>query len=65
MQNLENLDVFEILITQKLLKCPKDPFVRSALIYIYPQAPSGTFKTFRNLYFGWNPLKPLIWLKNL
>ena len=35
MQNLENLDVFEILITQKLLKCPKDPFVRSALIYIY------------------------------
>ena len=33
MQNLENLDVFEILITQKLLKCPKDPFVRSALIY--------------------------------
>ena len=31
MQNLENLDVFEILITQKLLKCPKDPFVRSAL----------------------------------
>ena len=32
MQNLENMDVFEILITQKLLKCPKDPFVRSALI---------------------------------
>ena len=32
MQNLENLDVFE-LITQKLLKCLKDPFVRSALIY--------------------------------
>ena len=31
MQNLENLDVFEILITQKLLKCPNDPFVRSAL----------------------------------
>ena len=31
MQNIENLDVFEILITQKLLKCPKDPFVRSAL----------------------------------
>ena len=31
MQNLENLDVFEILIAQKLLKCPKDPFVRSAL----------------------------------
>ena len=31
MQNLENLDVFEILITQKLLKCLKDPFVRSAL----------------------------------
>ena len=31
MQNLENLDVFEIFITQKLLKCPKDPFVRSAL----------------------------------
>ena len=31
MQNLENLDVFEILITQKLLKCSKDPFVRSAL----------------------------------
>ena len=35
MQNLENMDVFEILITQKLLKCKKDPFVRSALIYIY------------------------------
>ena len=35
MQNLEKLGVFEILITQKLLMCPKDPFVRSALIYIY------------------------------
>ena len=35
MQNFENLDVFEILITQKLLKCPKDPFLRSALIYIF------------------------------
>ena len=34
MQNLEDLDVFEILITQNLLKCPKDPFVRSALKYI-------------------------------
>ena len=34
MQNLENLDFFEILITQKLLKCLKDPFVRSALNYI-------------------------------
>ena len=34
MQNLENMDVFEILITLKLLKCPKDPFVRSALLYI-------------------------------
>ena len=33
MENFENLDVFEILITQKLLKCPKDPFLRSALIY--------------------------------
>ena len=33
MQNLENLDNFEILITQKLLKCPKDPFLRSALNY--------------------------------
>ena len=32
MQNLENLDIFEILITQNLLKCRKDPFVRSALI---------------------------------
>ena len=32
MQNLENKDVFEILITQKLLKSPKDPFVRSAPI---------------------------------
>ena len=31
MQNLKNVDAFEILITQKLLKCPKDPFVRSAL----------------------------------
>ena len=35
MQNLENLDVFEILITQKLIKCPKDTFVRSVLIYMY------------------------------
>ena len=35
MQNIENLDVFEILITQKLLKCPKDPFVRSALKLFY------------------------------
>ena len=35
MQNLEHLEVFEILITQKLLKCPKDTFVRSALIYKY------------------------------
>ena len=33
-QNLENLGFFEILITQKLLICPKDPFVRSALIFI-------------------------------
>ena len=33
MQNLENLDVFKILIRKKLLKCPKDPFVRSMLIY--------------------------------
>ena len=33
MQNLENLDVFDFLITQKELKCPKDPFVRSALNY--------------------------------
>ena len=33
MQNLENLDVFEISITQKLLKRLKDPFVSSALIY--------------------------------
>ena len=31
MQTLENMDVFEILITQKLPKGPKDPFVRSAL----------------------------------
>ena len=35
MQNFKNLDVFEILITQKLLKCPKDPFLRSALISIH------------------------------
>ena len=34
MQNLENVDVFESLIKQKLLKCPQDPFVRSALNYI-------------------------------
>ena len=39
MQNLENLDIFEILITQKLLKCPKDPFLRSALIYILANIP--------------------------
>ena len=32
MQILKILDGFEILITQKLLKCLKDPFVRSALI---------------------------------
>ena len=31
MQNLENLDVFESSFTEKLLKCPKDPFVRAAL----------------------------------
>ena len=35
MKNLEILDIIEILITQKLLKCPKDPFVRSAIICIY------------------------------
>ena len=35
MQNLENLDVFKILFTQKLLRCPKDPFVRSALNNMY------------------------------
>ena len=34
MQNLKNMDVFEVLITQKLLKSPKDPFVRSALIFM-------------------------------
>ena len=34
-QNIEILDVFKILITLKLLKCPKDPFVRSALICIF------------------------------
>ena len=34
MQNIEILDVFEILKTSKLLKCPKVPFVRSALICI-------------------------------
>ena len=33
MQKFENLGVFEILITQKPLKCPKDLFVRSELIY--------------------------------
>ena len=34
MQNLENVGVFEIFITQKLLKCPKDPLsdLRSMLI---------------------------------
>ena len=34
MYNLDNLDLFEILITQKLQKCPKDPFARSALIFL-------------------------------
>ena len=34
MQNIEILDVFEILITLKMLKCPKDPFVRSVLKYL-------------------------------
>ena len=34
LQNLENLDFFEILITQKLLKRLKDPFVRSALVLL-------------------------------
>ena len=50
MQNLENLDVFEILITQKLLKCLKDPFVRSALICIYKQllVTAAIFKTIRH-----------------
>ena len=32
MQNFENLEVFEILITQKLLKCPKDPFLKFILL---------------------------------
>ena len=32
MQNIEILDVSEIGITQKLLKCLKDPFLRSALL---------------------------------
>ena len=40
MHNLENLDVFEILITQKLLKCLKDPFLRSALICMYHVIPT-------------------------
>ena len=34
MQNLENMDVFEILITQKNAKMQKDPFVRFTLICI-------------------------------
>ena len=51
MQNLENLDVFEILITQKLLKCLKDPFLRSALIYIL-QPPFWVSLIF--YFFHWN-----------
>ena len=48
MQNFENLDVFEILITQKLLKCLKDPFVRSWLIYTFVRAcPDFTFMAVR------------------
>ena len=35
MQNIELLDVFEILNTKNSLKCLKDPFVRSALIYFH------------------------------
>ena len=49
MQNLEILDIFEILITQKLLKCPKDPFVRSALICEYYKKVSKGTKI-RNRY---------------
>ena len=52
MQNLENLDVFEILITQKLLKCPKDPFVRSALIYNFTFSPVMFFDTVRIIKKG-------------
>ena len=39
------MDVFEILITQKLLKCLKDPFVRSVLIYIYIYMPTKYHKS--------------------
>ena len=45
MRNLDNLDVFEILITQKLLKCPKDPFVRSSLKCIYSNVTSHPERT--------------------
>ena len=36
MQNIENLDIFEILTTQNQLKCPKDPFVRFTLNLLLP-----------------------------
>ena len=48
MQNLENLGFFEILITQKLLKCPKDPFVRSEIIIKCNKEPDSNTEHFRN-----------------
>ena len=48
MQNLENLDIFEILITQKLLKCLKDPFVRSV-----PKCFAFLFICIYWLHYGW------------
>ena len=64
MQNLENLAVFEILITQNLLKCPKDPFVRSALIYtfILTRSSLGLLHVIFHLLIP--ELYPLIYAKN-
>ena len=55
MQNLENLEVFEFLITQKLLKCLKDPFLdpRSIILFV-PQAPDLLEKFAESLLYNFH-----------
>ena len=66
MQNLENLDVFEILITQKPLKCLKDPFLRSALIYNFnPCLAEPGFILFENTVIKIYLLLPKIYDQDL
>ena len=64
MQNLENLDVFEILIAQNLLKCLKDPFVRSGLICILFSICLVTETEIRNgIVNVENPDQHCLWMK--